>query len=730
MFERRLVILLWCAVLCAAGLIARLFQLQILQANDFKSMSESALERPPETLYPLRGRILDRNGVVLVSDEPAYDVTVHYGILSMDPDYLHVLARRARREPALRDVPSTQAARRSRELVRERLAAMWVQLSRASGVPTAELRARRDDICRRVEALRSYLWRARASRGFEESPEDVRLAEDQMRHAVLRDVSPAVRAAIELQVADPALLRIEPSVRREARDVEPVCHLIGRLGEVSARQMELDPARDDERRRYLPGEMVGVSGVERAAESILRGERGMRQKDLDGHVLQQSDARDGQDIRLTIDIDLQRKIAEILKQTVAAHPPSTGAACVVIDVRTREVLALVSVPEFGPHVYGEHYNEWRDDTRYRPLLFRAVAEEYPPGSILKPAALLAGLSSGLINPSTVVECRGRLFENVDAWFCWTQWRDLPPHGPVTAVDAIQHSCNIYFYTLGQRVGAARLTDFYRAILRGPVDAAAGLDLVEERRGFIPTEEELKARRGSGFQVTDARNYALGQGEIQITPLQAANLFATLARGKYREPTLIRDDGLSRPESALPGVRASDFAVVREGLYRCVNQPGGTAYEGARMEDMVVCGKTGSAQAVPRVSEWKFTFASRDGRIEELVAPTREAAEARLDSAQTWELQSRRVANRWPPAESGRGKDRTHAWFAGFAPREDPRLALALVIEYGGSGGKVAAPVGRRIFELLMDSPAGYLPRDAALEGRLRRPIAEPVQDLE
>ncbi len=693
-------------------------------------MSESALERPPETLFPLRGRILDRNGILLVSDEPAYDVTIHYGVLSMDPDYLNVLARRVRREPALRDLPAAEATRRSRELVRERIAAMWVQLSRASGVPTAELRARRDEICRRVEALRTYLWRARANRGFDEPPEDVRLAEDQMRHSVLRDVSPQVRAAIDMQVDEAGLLRIEPSVRREARDISPVCHLIGRMGEVSAKQMEQDPVRDDERRRYLPGEPVGVSGVERAAEQMLRGERGMRQKDLDGRVLQQTDARDGRDIRLTIDLALQKQLSEILSQAVTAHPPSTGASCAVIDVRTREVLALASVPGFEPGAYNEKYNTLRDDTRGRPLLFRAVSEEYPPGSILKPLALLAGISSGVINPAAKVECRGRLFDNVDAWFCWTQWREMPPHGPMNAVEAIQHSCNIYFYTLGQRVGADRLMDFYRLVLRGPGGGTDGISLVEERRGYMPTDAELKSRRGSGFQVTDGRNYALGQGEIQVTPLQAANLYATLASGVYRDPTLVRDDGRARPAFALPGVSAADLALVREGLYRCVNVAGGTAYEGARMDDMVVCGKTGSAQAVSRVSEWKYTYEARDGRTEEVIARTPEEAQARLDPGQTWELRSRRVAERWPPVETGRGKDRTHAWFAGFAPREDPRIAVALVIEYGGSGGKVAAPVGRRVWELLMDSPGGYLPRDAALEGRARRPVSEPAQDLE
>lgn len=738
MFERRLAILLWIVALTAIVLLGRLFQLQIVQGSFYRGQSESALERPPETLWPLRGRILDRHGQVLISDEPAYDVTIHYGVLSLDDDYLADLARRALREPAMRAKPKAQATAEARRAVREQIAAMWVKLSRASGVSTAEMCVRRDEICRRVEALRSHLWSIRAARGFDESPSDVRLREDEMRHSILRDVSPEVRAKIELELADAPYLRIEPSVRRATVagiDSRPVCHLLGRMGEVSARQMETDPARDDERSRYLPGELVGTSGVERAAERLLRGDRGMRQRDLDGRVIAQDDARDGRDVRLTIDLDLQRRIEDVLNEVVAAHPPATGASCVAIDVSTREVLALVSVPTFDPREYGKRYAEWRDDTKSRPLLFRAVAEEYPPGSIFKPLALLAGTASGMIDPRARVDCRGRLFEGVDAWFCWTQWRELPPHGSVDAIEAIQHSCNIYFYTLGQRVGAARLTEFYRAAALGSMagEPDSGIGLIEARGGYIPTEAEVKKRRKRGFDVADGRNYALGQGEVQVTPLQAANAYATIASGVYREPVIFRADGANAPASSarsIAGVRPSDWAVVREGLYRCVNEPGGTAYEGARLDELLICGKTGSAEAVPRVLSWRIKFRSPGGQILEIEAPTVESAREQLHATADWEVVERKAVKRWPVVEEGRGKMPTHAWFAGFAPREEPRIALALVIEYGGSGGKVAAPVGRRVFELLLDSPQGYLVRDAVQEGRHRRPRSEPTQEVE
>src|SRR5262249_25416281 len=161
--------------------------------------------------------------------------------------------------------------------------------------------------------------------------------------------------------------------------------------------------------------------------------------------------------------------------------------------------------------------------------------------------------------------------------------------------------------------------------------------------------------------------------IQITPLQAANLYATIASGVIRRPTLIHDDPRPRPPRDIPGAADHALSTVREGLYRCVNLPGGTAYEGARMDEMVVCGKTGSAQAVSRVVKWRIQFRSSDNETVELEAPSVDAARDRLDPAKRWQVVKRTPLERWPPPEGERGKMRTHAWFAGFAPREEPRI---------------------------------------------------------
>ncbi len=731
MFQRRLRILL--AFLVAGGVLcsARLYQLQVLAADRYRVLVDAALLCPPEFVPPVRGRILDRTGRVLACDEPAHDVTVHYGVLSMDERYLARLEARVRREPALRELPAPAAAAHSRELVRERIAGMWRRLARAANASTAELRRRRDALCHRVETLRAYLWSNRSRRGFdEESPADVRLAEDEQWHVLLPDVSPRVRAAIEVECGDLPFLRVEPSVRRRISAAHALCHIPGRLGMVSAERLRDDPDRDDPLRRYRARDLAGVSGIERLAEPLLRGTRGMRQRDLDGRILEQVEPRDGTDVRLTIDAALQQRIVALLAEAVAARPYATGAACVVLRLPSREVLVAASYPVFDVDARGQEFRRLRDDARHRPLLFRAVAAEYPPGSIVKPAAMLAGLAEGAVGRDTVIDCGGRLFSEVDAWHCWTHWRHLPPHGPVDAVSALQRSCNIYLYTVGQRVGPHSLTDFYRLLLTGSnsllADTRGGAGLIEERPGRIPSARWLRDARNRGFRIGDARNYALGQGELLLTPVQAANLFATLATGRFGSPTWLMDppsprmdDGGSgravqrgRSKADLPAIRPQDWATVREGLYRCASEPGGTAYNGVHRDDLLICGKTGSAQSVPAAVKTRFTF-SIAGEEKSVDAPTLEAAREALRLPSDARPIDRKVVERWPPGVGAAHEKTTHAWFAGYAPREAPQVAIAVIIEHGGSGGRVAAPVAKKVFEALMDDPAGYLTRDAA-----------------
>lgn len=711
MFERRLKIVMAIPIFFGVIFAWRLYDIQVRQGDSYLEKADAALLAPRQFLPPLRGRIVDRFGEVLVSDEPAHDVTVHYGILSMNEPYLlrmaSLLARRSGRR-----IPITGQA--AQDALRDRIAHMWVTIQQASGLSLGELRERRDAIGRSVEGLRRHIWDGRRRRGFDESLDKLRLREEDQFHTILRDVSPEVRTRIELELSDLPFVRIEPSVRRVwSENAGPLCHVLGRLGEVSQQAMDADPYADDSFGRYRAGDSAGVSGVERLGEQILRGRRGFEDRYLDGSIKNRRSPIDGMDVQLTIDLELQRQIESILGDVIAQQSPATGGSCVVIDVATREILALVSYPTFsGSKLSLSEYAALRDDTTHLPLRFRAVGEEYQPGSILKPAALLAGMANDLIDPMQHVFCDGSFIPGSSKWHCWTHWRGMAGHGEIGAEEALQHSCNIFFYSLGQKLGARRLTALYDRFLRGPLppdgSSRTGTGLIEERAGTIPDVDWIRSQRNRSFSQADGRNYAIGQGELQITPLQAANLFASIASGGYREPTLVVNDGRDRPLYVVGGVQEDDWALVRRGLYRCVNEDGGTAFKYVHMPELEICGKTGSAQCVPRVVTRRYSFQAAPGEAPPtIIAPTVEAAREGLGLPANAKVIDSEPIERWPPLIPEKGEVPTHAWFAGFAPYRSPRIALAIIIEYGGGGGSTAGPAARAIFQAMLDSPRGF-----------------------
>lgn len=710
MFERRLKFILLLPILCGLAIVWRLHDLQIVRARDYTEKLDAALLAPKRFLPPLRGQIRDRFGRTLVSDEPAHDITIHYGALSMDDAFLMRIADLLRRQDP--SIAFLQGEELQRE-VRRRIADMWLALEEITGIPLPELRRRRDAICRSVEGLRRHIWQRRQAQGFDEPLARLRLREEDEYHPIIHDADPQVRTCVELSLGRLPLVRIEPSVRRVwSPDADALCHVLGRLGQVSPEAIERDPRGDDWLASYRPGDLVGTSGVERLGEEMLRGKRGYEEKYLDGRRRGGQPPIDGLDVQLTIDLDLQREISHLLMDAVLTTPACTGASCVAIDIQSREILALVSVPTFDPADFRANYAALRDDSKFVPLRFRAVYEEYQPGSILKPVAILAGLANNTINHATRVFCDGSFMPGSKRWHCWTHWRGMAGHGELTAEEALQHSCNIYFYSLGQKLGASRLTEFYRQFLLGPDYRTApprGTGLIEERDGIIPDTEWIARRARREFGPADGRNYAIGQGEVQITPLQAASLFATIAAGQYREPTLIANDHRDRPELCIPGVEPADWTLVRRGLYRCVNEEGGTAYKYVFMPELTICGKTGSAQCVSRVIKRRYKFRTPDGEFASAVAPTVEAAREELGLPHDLRPIRKDIVEIWPPHDPEKNEPPTHAWFAGYAPHDRPKIALAVIIEYGGGGGATAGPAARAIFETLMHSPRGYLP---------------------
>ncbi len=439
-------------------------------------------------------------------------------------------------------------------------------------------------------------------------------------------------------------------------------HLLGYVNEVSADDLKLDVAG-----LLQAGDRIGRSGIERAWESQLRGERGWRKIILDargGKRLAKEDLAQidqpaeqppipGRDIRLTIDADL----------TAAARRAFAGqlaGAVVVVEVKTGRVLALYSKPELDPNDFvsgltGKQY-EGINENPLHPLIDKTMHEAYFPGSTMKPFSALAALMTKAMTPESHETC-----EHIYV-LGKTRFKCEGLHGQISLHDAIVHSCNIYFYHLGEKTGldamAAVNTDF-------GFGQRAGIGINFEVPGLVPTKAWYNQHYGGQFRLGFTLNAAIGQGNTKVTVLQLAMAYAALGNhGTLYAPQVVRSieshDGKVEVDFA-PQLRRTlalppdSLQAVLEGMHGVVNEPGGTAYK-ERTEKVDVAGKTGTAQ-VSKISQ-----------------------KAGLDPHQIWYF------------------NRDHAWFAGFAPYDNPEIAIVVLVEHGGGGGHNAAPIAMRLFE--------------------------------
>ncbi|MBK8914086.1 MAG: hypothetical protein IPM64_05695 [Phycisphaerales bacterium] len=706
MFTRRLRWLLIAFAGLGVVLVARLFELQVLRAAEFELLAVRMVTRPERMLPAPRGAILDRAGRLLAADEPAFDVLVHYGVLAARADYLNACARELRRRG---EFPTSQPIPEIATELRLRIGEMWNELAQLTGRPLSEIVERGASVREQVERV------SRVVR--ERSPTIERIEmEDQMFSlvdALDNDTALRVRLALERH----PWLRVAPASRRVVRAGDSLVHVLGRTGPASRELIEADELAHDEFRRRRPGDRTGTSGAERAADAVLRGASGRLVEEPDGRVLDYVAPIPGEDVRLTIDAALQDAVLERLAAAVEKSVHPAGGAAVVLDVQTREVLALVSYPVYSREDAARRYAELLADTRRAPLLSRAVAAQYAPGSICKVATVIAGLSEGVVSPQTRIHCTGRFIPTMpNAFRCWIYnqnpgvTHDMGNPAGQTAEDAIRNSCNIYFFSVGDRLGAGRLTAWFERLGLGRTQ---GTGLVEEVAGIVPTRDWMQRRQRRDHQPADAWNFSIGQGEVTCTPLQAAGIAATVAAGRWEPVRLIVD-----PEGApVPPRLAERFTLdeallrpVRAGMWRVVNERGGTAHV-ARLErrDFELCGKTGSAQAVPTVLSRRYIFEWPDGRREEVVAASESEARSALDEEQP-RLVGTRAAERYP-AIGPEDRLPAHAWFIGYtqststrrgAAPQGPSYAIAVLIEFGGSGGRVAGPAAREIANAVIE----------------------------
>ncbi len=459
-------------------------------------------------------------------------------------------------------------------------------------------------------------------------------------------------AIISLHTLDLPGVDIEVGEVRYYPYTDAMAHVMGYVGAVA--QAEVD---DDQPELAIPGFRIGKNGVEKQYDMELRGSPGSVQLEVNAHgrvvrELAHNDPHPGADVSLTIDISLQDMMQKRLVN-------SLSAAAVVMDVQTGAIYGLVSYPGFDPNLftYGISQEDWsrlRDD-EYTPLLNKAIGGQYAPGSTFKIITSLAGLEGKVLVPEATTYCPGYLDLGNHRFHCWKHGG----HGNVNFMQAMAGSCDTYFYDLGKRVGIDRIQAMAKRFGMGQ---KLEIDLPHERAGLIPGSAWKQAILNSPWQQGETLITAIGQGYVLTTPLQLVMMMARLTNGGLAvKPHLTKRVGAKDFETkSAPsmGIPERHLKLVREALVG-VTKPGGTAY-GSRIldEKMAMGGKTGTAQVR------RITMADR--------------------------------ADGLPDSDDVPWKERDHALFVGFAPVENPRYAVSVVVEHGGHGASVAAPVARDI----------------------------------
>lgn len=589
---RRSLIMALIKFLLLMVIIARLYYLQVYQADRYKTLADEN-RISTRLLVPPRGIIFDRNGVTIASNQQNFQALI---VAEQAPNVQETLDAFKKIMP----LSEAEEERIKKDLKRNR-----------SFVP--------------IKIRDNLSW------------EEV--------------------SRIQLNAPDLPGIVIDEGLTRYYHFGAGMAHILGYVSSVSDKDVKDDPLLE------VPGFKIGKSGIEKYLEKALRGESGNLKLEVNayGRIMKEIERVDGipgKDVQLTIDSRLQQKAFELFGE-------ESGAA-VLLDVHTGEILAFVSAPSFDPNMMtqGLSTEDWNAllHNERNPLTDKAISGQYSPGSTFKMIVALAALEAGVIKPETRTYCAGKMFLGNHAFHCWKK----EGHGHLNVVEALQHSCDIFFYETAQKLGIEKIADMAR---RFGLGSKINIGLENEKAGLIPDKEWKLRRFGEPWQQGESLISGIGQGYILTTPLQLATMTARLVNGGYEiKPTFLKVSDGEKSKIKKIDVSPANLELIKEGMYAVVNKPGGTAwrsqfdYHGQRMG-----GKTGTTQ-VRRITMKE----RREGIKKESELP--------------WRL-------------------RNHALFVGYAPHDNPKYAVAVLVEHGGGGSSVAAPLAGKILrEAIMLDP--------------------------
>ncbi len=613
-FTRRSILLAGGKLALVSALAGRMYYLQVVESEKYRTLADDNRINL-RLLPPPRGRILDRNGLELASNQQNYRLIL---VAERSPDVSETLDRIAR----LIDLPEHERRRVLRD-------------------------ARRQRRFMPVTVRENLEW------------EEV--------------------ARIEFNAPDLPGVQIEVGQTRFYPHDEATAHLVGYVGAVAPNELTGDPLLE------LPSFRIGKNGVERTFDERLRGRAGRSEVEVNaiGRVIRELSRHEGlpgEEVRITIDMPLQNLAHEKLQ----GH----SGAIVVMDVHTGELLVLASAPAFDPNAFsrGISRDYWQELTgnERAPLSNKAISGQYAPGSTFKPVVALAALEAGVVTPEQRVFCSGYIELGNARFHCWKKHG----HGAMNMEQAIQHSCDIYFYEIARRVGVDRIAAMARRFGFGE---SLGVELPGERAGVVPTRDWKLAVIGKPWALGETLVTGIGQGFVLSTPLQLAVMTARLANGgRAVRPRLALpeaepmpglrmaaaggEDDLAAalvPPPPAPAIGISDAAldVVRRGMWLVSNDPQGTAFRSRiRQAGWQIAGKTGTSQVR------RITLAERLTGV-------------RKNEDLPW-------------------RERDHALFVAYAPADAPRYAIAVLVEHGGGGSAVAAPIAHDVMlETLRRDPS-------------------------